>query len=118
MTGVLTGIAFLVALSTLGVIQFARTLQVRKSVTTTQIAPGVMMMREIVNAPDGQIPEYIVRADISKGWKLRLVPAADNVIEKHSVSQIAEAWNEKNNHRAPVAINGGFSLMKARRSAR
>ena len=108
MTGVLAGIAFLVALSTLGVIQFARNLQVRKSVTTTQIAPGLSMTREIVNAPDGQIPEYLVRANTNKGWKLRLVPAADNVIEKHSVSQIAEAWNAKNNNRAPVAINGGF----------
>ncbi len=108
MTGILTVIAILVGLSTLALIQFSRNLQVRKNLVTTQIAPGVMMTREVVNAPDGQIPEYIVRADVRKGWKLRLVPAADNVIEKHSVSQIAEAWNAKNNNRAPVAVNGGF----------
>ena len=108
MTGILTVIAILVGLSTLGVIQFARTLQVRKDVTKTNVAPGLIMTREIVNAPDGQIPEYIVRADTSKGWKLRLVPAAENVIEKHSVSQIAEKWNAQNGNRAPVAINGGF----------
>lgn len=106
--GILAIIAAAVGLSTVGVWQFIRTVKVRRDAPLETLAPGLTLQREVVHTPTEDIPILTVRADIRRGWKLRLAPASEFVSQRRAVSQIASAYNAANQNRAPVAVNGGF----------
>ena len=106
--GILAIIFAGVALSSLGVWQFIRTVKVRRDAKVEVIAPGLTLARETVHTPTEDIPILTLRADTRQNWKLRLAPASDLVAPLRAVSQIAQDYNKAHQNRAPVAVNGGF----------
>ncbi len=106
--GILAVIFVLVALTSLAVVNFLRTFKVRRDAPLETLAPGLTLQREVVHTPVEDIPILTIRADIRRGWKLRLVPAGDSVLDQKAVSQIASTYNASNSNRAPIAVNGGF----------
>jgi hypothetical protein len=106
-TSTLIGIALFIAFGIFGMMYFVRNLKLRDSTTQT-LAPGLTLTKSTIHAPDKNIPQYIIRADKNAGWKLNLQPAAYNVNQRASVSEIAARYNQQHHNSAPIAINGGY----------
>ena len=70
------------------------------------IAPGLTLATIESNRAQSAVRMYVVRAGFKSGWRLRVIPAGANVMQRETVSTIAARHNLKGN--APVAINGGF----------
>jgi hypothetical protein len=111
-TGVLVVLALLVTFTGWALVRYMTNLKVRR-VETRTLAPGLNYSKQIVHGPKEDTPVYTIRADTRRGWKLRLIPASQSVLERRGVSQIAEEFNTQNPGRAPyekapIAVNGGY----------
>lgn len=69
--------------------------------STRSIAPGVSLTTTEYNRFAGGVKTYVVRAS-RKNWRLRIVPASENMLTREATTAIVAASS------APVAVNGGY----------
>jgi uncharacterized protein YigE (DUF2233 family) len=70
--------------------------------STQTLEPGLTLRKFAHQTPEGATQIYLLRGAKKAGWRLQLALAQGTVMQRETVSQIAQR------EKAPVAVNGGF----------
>lgn len=70
--------------------------------STQTLEPGLTLRKFAYQTPAGATQIYLVRGAKKEGWKLQMALSKGTVLQRETVSQIAQR------EKAPAAVNGGF----------